>query len=315
MKVLDFGIAKMASLSSPASLQTRTGVMIGTAYYASPEQLEGSKALDSRTDIWAMGVIAFECLLGMRPFEGESIAELVLRICTRPIPVPSENGPVPPGFDLWFARACARDLGQRFGTIRELSDSLRALPGRSDTVLGAPPDDLRPRSTSLARTTSPVVETSQEEVLPAKRTARLVTGGTIVALLMIGAGLWLTRPSASDDSSPTLSNTVASAPRSAGAPATPLGDPALAPSITLAPAAVEPSPAQVVDGASGGPATTATRVATPNAGQVVANRRRPTPSPAKPAEPAGSTPARDPKPEPIRLKPIPTVPRDPLETR
>jgi hypothetical protein len=72
-----------------------------------------------------MGVIAFECILGRRPFEAETLGGLLLAICTRPIAIPSQYGPVPPGFDAWFARACSRDLEQRYGSARDAALELK----------------------------------------------------------------------------------------------------------------------------------------------------------------------------------------------
>src|SRR3954452_7170386 len=100
---------------------------MGTLHYMSPEQTEGVKTVDYRTDIWAMGVIAFECLLGRRPFEGETVGTLVLEICSRPVPVPSHVGTVPSGFDGWFARACARDPAARFASARDAAADLRRI--------------------------------------------------------------------------------------------------------------------------------------------------------------------------------------------
>jgi serine/threonine-protein kinase len=125
-KVLDFGIAKAgAGFGVTTGSATRTGAVMGTPYYMSPEQAEGNKLVDHRTDLWALGVIAFECLVGRRPFDSDALGSLLLAICTRPIPVPSSLGPVPPGFDAWFARACARELHERFQTARELTGELR----------------------------------------------------------------------------------------------------------------------------------------------------------------------------------------------
>jgi eukaryotic-like serine/threonine-protein kinase len=129
-KVLDFGIAKSTlpgagSLGAAPSSGTRTGAVLGTPYYMSPEQAEGARSLDHRSDIWAMGVIAFECLLGRRPFDAETLGGLLLAICTRPIPIPSQYGPVPPGFDAWFERVCNRDLAQRFGSARDAALELK----------------------------------------------------------------------------------------------------------------------------------------------------------------------------------------------
>ncbi|HEY2409001.1 MAG TPA: serine/threonine-protein kinase [Polyangiaceae bacterium] len=127
-KVLDFGIAKATTqggLASSVSGSTRTGAVLGTPYYMSPEQAEGIKSLDFRADIWALGVICFECILGRRPFDAETLGGLLLAICARPMPIPSQYGPVPPGFDQWFARACARDVSARFSSAREAASELR----------------------------------------------------------------------------------------------------------------------------------------------------------------------------------------------
>jgi hypothetical protein len=141
IKVFDFGIAKAteALLGGSGGLgkATRTGSLLGTPYYMSPEQLEGGRRSDHRTDIWALGVIAFECLLGRLPFNGQGIGGLVLSICAHAPPVPSRLGVVPSGFDAWFARACARDLNERFASAREAASSLRAVLG---TSLGVEPD-------------------------------------------------------------------------------------------------------------------------------------------------------------------------------
>ena len=129
VKLFDFGIAKspVDGLGAALGNQTRTGSILGTPYYMSPEQLEASRRCDHRTDVWAMGVIAFECLIGHVPFTGGGIGGLVLAVCTHPLPVPSQHGPVPDGFDGWFARACARELEQRFSSAREAANELRRL--------------------------------------------------------------------------------------------------------------------------------------------------------------------------------------------
>lgn len=96
-KVLDFGVAKsnthgMGGVSSA----TRTGSVLGTPYYMSPEQAEGAKTVDHRSDIWSLGVIVWECLLGNRPFESDTLGGLLLAICARDMPVPSRTGFAPP---------------------------------------------------------------------------------------------------------------------------------------------------------------------------------------------------------------------------
>ncbi|HTQ03549.1 MAG TPA: serine/threonine-protein kinase [Polyangiaceae bacterium] len=134
-KVLDFGVAKVERASlGPDGTRTRTGSILGTPYYMSPEQAQGNKAVDSRSDLWSLGVIAFECLTGRRPFYSDGLGDLVLTICVRDLPVPSDVAPVPLGFDEWFAKACARDPEQRFQTARELTEALR-------DALGVDPKD------------------------------------------------------------------------------------------------------------------------------------------------------------------------------
>jgi serine/threonine protein kinase len=128
-KVLDFGVAKIERHALEEGTRTRTGSILGTPFYMSPEQAQGNRTVDSRTDLWAMGVIAFECLTGKRPFYSDGLGDLVLAICVRDIPQPSSLASVPIGFDAWWNRAVARDPEKRFQTARELTDALREALG------------------------------------------------------------------------------------------------------------------------------------------------------------------------------------------
>ncbi|MET0794442.1 MAG: protein kinase [Polyangiaceae bacterium] len=127
-KVLDFGVAKVTNgeLSAAVGSRTQTGMMIGTPYYMSPEQTQ-AKEVDARADLWGIAVIAYECLVGSRPFTGDSFGELVIAICTKPVPVPSQQATVPPGFDEWFVKGTQRDRARRFGSAREMADELAKL--------------------------------------------------------------------------------------------------------------------------------------------------------------------------------------------
>ncbi len=130
-KVLDFGIAKSTGdgFGAMGAPETRTGAMLGTPYYMSPEQAGGKKTVDHRSDTWALAVIAFECLVGKRPFDCDSLGGLVLTICTEDPPVPSQVGPVPVGFDEWFAKGTARSPDDRFQTARDLASELKVVCG------------------------------------------------------------------------------------------------------------------------------------------------------------------------------------------
>ncbi|HEY4107068.1 MAG TPA: protein kinase [Polyangiaceae bacterium] len=138
-KVLDFGVAKVSSVGAlgQEGTRTRTGSILGTPYYMSPEQAQGNKTVDHRSDLWSLGVIAFECLTGKRPFYSDGLGDLVLQICIRDIPVPSDIASVALGFDAWFARAVARDPDARFQSARELTDALREVLG-TDTAREVP---------------------------------------------------------------------------------------------------------------------------------------------------------------------------------
>jgi serine/threonine-protein kinase len=143
-KVLDFGIAKAAGSGAPGA-STRTGAMLGTPYYMSPEQAQGTKAVDARSDLWSLAVIVFEALTGQRPFESEALGDLLMKIIVEPIPLPSQVvRELPPAIDAWWARACQRDPAKRFQSAKELDDGLAVAFGRSgsevhDLVRAIPP--------------------------------------------------------------------------------------------------------------------------------------------------------------------------------
>src|SRR5262249_25244776 len=125
----DFGIAKATSLVGGASTgsKTRTGALLGTPYYMSPEQAQGTKVIDFRSDLWALAVITYECLAGKRPFDSEALGDLLLKICAAPPPVPSQNGIRLTGFDGWFAKATRREPDERFQTAAEMAKTFSAL--------------------------------------------------------------------------------------------------------------------------------------------------------------------------------------------
>ena len=131
-KVVDFGIAKFTDNQLGNSSATRTGSVLGTPYYMSPEQARGLRSVDYRSDLWSVGVIAYRCIIGTLPFEGEAVGDLLVKLCTAPLPVPSQIAPeVPPGFDAWFAKALTREPEGRFSSASELAESLAAVCGLS----------------------------------------------------------------------------------------------------------------------------------------------------------------------------------------
>jgi serine/threonine protein kinase len=125
-KVIDFGIAKVKvdALELRKNMQTRLGTLLGTPQYMSPEQVRGSSLLDHRTDLWALAIIACECLTGRYPFSGTSVGELTVQICTERPSAPSSLGPVPAGFDRWFFKATNKKPSQRFDTAEAMAAAL-----------------------------------------------------------------------------------------------------------------------------------------------------------------------------------------------
>jgi serine/threonine-protein kinase len=157
-KVLDFGIAKTTTGigASTTGSKTRTGALLGTPYYMSPEQAQGIKEVDYRSDLWALAVIAFECLTGKRPFDSEALGDLLIRICTAPPPIPSRFGVTLPGFDEWFARAAHRDPEQRFSSATDMARAFAHLV-----------DPSRPSFVDTYRSFAPSVPDSSAVVPPA----------------------------------------------------------------------------------------------------------------------------------------------------
>jgi serine/threonine-protein kinase len=127
-KVLDFGIAQNSAYSLE-NRATREGTFLGTPCYMSPEQARG-KPVDHRSDLWSLGVIAFQCLTGQLPFDSEALGELMGMILYEPIPKASDfNKELPPGIDGWWERASARDREQRFQSAKSMADELGVLLG------------------------------------------------------------------------------------------------------------------------------------------------------------------------------------------
>jgi serine/threonine protein kinase len=203
-KVLDFGIAKSLTHELSGS-STKTGAMLGTPFYMSPEQAQGTKQVDSRSDLWAMAVICFEALTGARPFVSEALGDLLVKIIVSPLPVPSQCGQVPAGFDAWWMRAASRDPAQRFQSAKDFVDSLALACGISQvsgvtdlarhpgSMPPAPPDLYERRNSTpapaatqgLPGTGSPVARSSPSLAPPPVNKTGLIVGGIAGGILLL----------------------------------------------------------------------------------------------------------------------------------
>jgi eukaryotic-like serine/threonine-protein kinase len=153
VKVLDFGISK-ATLSTSEARLTQTSSIMGSPLYMSPEQMQSSKTVDIRSDIWALGVVLYELLGGRAPFGGDTMPELVLAVVhSEPTPLRSVCADVPEGLAAVVSCCLAKDPSARFADVGELAAALAPFgPPRSDVsveriahVLAAAAERVSPR--------------------------------------------------------------------------------------------------------------------------------------------------------------------------
>jgi hypothetical protein len=171
LKVLDFGISKsMVDSHVPGDMSlTRTGVIIGSPLYMSPEQMRSTKDADTLSDIWALGAILFQLITGRPPYEGESIPELCAKLFSEDAPPPSTiRAGLPGTLDAVLYRALARDPSRRYQSVAELGAALieyapagRIHVERARRVLQAK-DGNRPSSTAPGpiQSESPTIQAS-----------------------------------------------------------------------------------------------------------------------------------------------------------
>ncbi len=125
VKVLDFGVSKdLNALDGPVTV---TGMPVGSPAYMSPEQVSASKDIDTRTDIWSLGIVLYELVVGVRPFTG-IVQDVVRHILVTPAErISSRIRNVPPGLDDVVARCLERDRAKRLQSAEEVARMLGAL--------------------------------------------------------------------------------------------------------------------------------------------------------------------------------------------
>ena len=122
VKVTDFGIARITDSS-----KTKTGMVLGTPSYMSPEQLSGIK-VDGRSDLFSLAVSLYQMACGKLPFEGDSMAQLMFKIANEPTPsILAVNSELPAGLVEFLGKAMAKDADQRFQSGEEFATALRAV--------------------------------------------------------------------------------------------------------------------------------------------------------------------------------------------
>ncbi len=125
VKLLDFGISKFTSKVAGDMRLTQTGAVLGTPYYMSPEQAEGRKDLDTRSDLWSCGTILYEMVTGRVPFYGESYNQVMAAILMKPYTPPRcIAADLEPGFERIIMKAMEKDPENRYASASEFFKDL-----------------------------------------------------------------------------------------------------------------------------------------------------------------------------------------------
>ena len=202
IKVLDFGIAKLQQASTADSVKTRTGTLMGTPIYMSPEQCRGTRSVDHRSDIYSLGVIIYEMLAGQTPFVSEGFGELVnMHLNVLPASARSKRPEIPPALDTLVLKMLAKNPEDRYANMAEVQGALKTSGGSQFTVRGSSPDLGKTQAPKAAVTeTSPMHDTfgaSSGERLgttqPAMRGGTKLMIGGLAAAVAVAAGLLVLR--------------------------------------------------------------------------------------------------------------------------
>lgn len=204
IKVVDFGISKILTREDGIRL-TQTGTTLGTPQYMAMEQLRGAKDLDGRVDVYALGVMLYEVLSGVRPYDGFTYEEVIMKVATTvPPPLSSYRGDLPPVLVELVTRAMHRDREARVGSMTEFRQALAELGPSAGRLSGSAGMD-RPASVpSISAVGRPSVQT--------KPPRRLLGWMSLMVLLIVigvvgvlgvvgGAGVWYYLSSSSEAAS------------------------------------------------------------------------------------------------------------------
>ncbi len=136
VKMLDFGIAKQVTAQDMQLTDSQTS--FGTPYYMSPEQVMSTRSVDHRADLWALGVVTYQMVTGLRPFTGATPGAIYVQINSGTYGPPSAiRTDVSPQADAWFKRALSRDVDSRFSSAREMAEAFRQAVGVPTTTASA----------------------------------------------------------------------------------------------------------------------------------------------------------------------------------
>ncbi|WP_375761630.1 serine/threonine-protein kinase [Corallococcus exercitus] len=193
LKLVDFGIAKL--LESSDNPLTADGSVIGTPEYMAPEQVRG-QAVGPATDLYAVGLMAFQMLTGTRVFQGEQLQVMFAHVEQQP-PRPSSKAPgIPPEFDTLVLHLLAKDPAMRPTSAEAVRQQLRRVPQTPQP--GPTREQRRPRVLSGQEETLTYSEpeslpTAATQTIPAPRRHTAIVGAVVVATAISGAAWWMAR--------------------------------------------------------------------------------------------------------------------------
>jgi serine/threonine-protein kinase len=230
-KILDFGIAKLTGDTSDR-MRTRTGMVMGTPVYMSPEQCRGAGTVDHRSDIYSLGCVLYHLLTGHPPFDLEGVGEIISAHLREPAKPPGVTAAI----DALVLRCLEKAPEQRFQSMTELQAACEAqlarITGANAQTVAIPADLVKPPPTTFSSAAG------EAAAQPRRRgIAWLAAGGAIAIGLVIFVA---TRPGGGDDTPAASTAAAAPAPLAAVPAATPAAPP---PDATVAsvPATVPPA--------------------------------------------------------------------------
>jgi len=209
IKVVDFGISKAVKSTqgddAPDYRLTHTGLLLGTPLYMSPEQARGEEDLDHRVDVWALGVMLYECLTGEVPFRANNYLGIISQVLTHDAIPPSRLRPelgISEAVETVVMHAMEKDRARRYASMADVEADIDRVLAGDQNVVGA--------GTRLVPSTAPPPGN------PAR--GRVWVWGAAVVALVIGVAMALARPEASEPAKPAAAVTSPTAPAGPSAP-------------------------------------------------------------------------------------------------
>jgi len=196
VKVVDFGIAKAVSGDESGQKVTKTGLVVGTPEFMSPEQLSGDK-LDGRSDLYSLALVFYKMLTGQLPFKADTIQEtMIKRLTDEPakLAVTRPDLPFPAGLQEVLDNALARTPVERYQTVSKFGQDVVSITGVGSATVAVPATraNVESEKTQLLDTsaTKAMAAKGGAKVAPEKKRSRMPVVGGVAAVLVLGGGAW-----------------------------------------------------------------------------------------------------------------------------